>query len=157
MGLALMWIMFAYSGWNASTYVGSEVIQPVRNIPRSLITGTLIVTLMYLLLNVLYVYAEATSGDLDTFIVLGDPAYNQLFTQDDDGGGGFNSAFEYTIPATGNYALVITRYNLDEGTSAGTFRALVGLNTPDVLTGTAAPTGDIIATQSATFRVIGPT
>jgi len=56
-GLALMWIMFAYSGWNASTYVGSEVLNPVRNIPRSLITGTLFVTVIYLLLNILYVYA----------------------------------------------------------------------------------------------------
>ena len=50
-GLSLMWIMFAYSGWNAATYVGSEVLNPVRNIPRSLITGTLLVTLFYLLLE----------------------------------------------------------------------------------------------------------
>ncbi len=56
-GLSLMWIMFAYSGWNASTYVGSEVINPVKNIPRSLISGTVIVIVIYLLLNILYVYA----------------------------------------------------------------------------------------------------
>lgn len=37
MGLSLMWIMFAYSGWNASTYVGSEIKNPQRNIPRSLL------------------------------------------------------------------------------------------------------------------------
>ncbi|HOI48943.1 MAG TPA: amino acid permease, partial [Prolixibacteraceae bacterium] len=40
-GLALMWIMFAYSGWNAATYIGSEVKSPRRNIPRALIAGTL--------------------------------------------------------------------------------------------------------------------
>jgi len=57
MGLALMWIMFAYSGWNASAYVGSEVRDPSRNLPRSLLLGTGIVTLLYLALNLFYIYA----------------------------------------------------------------------------------------------------
>lgn len=57
MGLSLMWIMFAYSGWNASTYIGSEIKHPERNIPRSLLYGTGIVMLMYVLLNIVYVYA----------------------------------------------------------------------------------------------------
>ncbi len=57
MGLALMWIMFAYSGWNASAYVGSEVRDPVRNLPRSLLLGTGIVTLLYGALNLFYIYA----------------------------------------------------------------------------------------------------
>ena len=57
MGLSLMWIMFAYSGWNASAYVGSEVRDPSRNLPRSLLLGTAIVTLLYAALNVFYVYA----------------------------------------------------------------------------------------------------
>ena len=30
-GLSLLWIMFAYSGWNASTYIGSEVKNPFKN------------------------------------------------------------------------------------------------------------------------------
>ncbi|MDP2060471.1 MAG: amino acid permease, partial [Flavobacteriaceae bacterium] len=30
-GLSLMWIMFAYSGWNASTYVGSEIMNLAKN------------------------------------------------------------------------------------------------------------------------------
>ncbi|MBC8005674.1 MAG: amino acid permease, partial [Verrucomicrobia bacterium] len=57
MGLSLMWILFAYSGWNASTYIGSEIKHPERNIPRSLLYGTGIVMLMYVLLNIVYVYA----------------------------------------------------------------------------------------------------
>jgi len=56
-GLSLMWIMFAYSGWNASAYIGSEIKDPRKNLPRSLILGTGIVLALYLLLNVLYVYA----------------------------------------------------------------------------------------------------
>lgn len=57
MGLSLMWIMFAYSGWNASTYIGSEIKNPERNIPRSLLYGTALVMIMYVLLNIVYVYA----------------------------------------------------------------------------------------------------
>jgi APA family basic amino acid/polyamine antiporter len=57
MGLSLMWIMFAYSGWNASAYVGSEVRDPSRNLPRSLLLGTGAVMLLYVALNLFYVYA----------------------------------------------------------------------------------------------------
>ncbi len=79
-GLSLMWIMFAYSGWNAATYVGSEVVNPVRNIPRSLITGTLLVTLIYLLLNVLYVYAVPVA-EMKNVISIGGLAANNLFNR----------------------------------------------------------------------------
>ncbi len=55
-GLSLMWIMFAYSGWNASTYLGAEIKNPVKILPRSLLYGTGIVIFLYIALNVLYVY-----------------------------------------------------------------------------------------------------
>jgi len=55
-GLSLMWIMFAYSGWNASTYLGAEIRNPAKNLPGSLIYGTAIVMILYLGLNILYVY-----------------------------------------------------------------------------------------------------
>lgn len=56
-GLSLMWIMFAYSGWNASAYIGSEIKNPERNLPLSLIIGTGIVAVLYFALNALYIYA----------------------------------------------------------------------------------------------------
>jgi len=56
-GLSLMWIMFAYSGWNASAYIGSEIKNPQKNLPRSLFIGTGIVILLYLALNLFYVFA----------------------------------------------------------------------------------------------------
>ena len=56
-GLSFLWIMFAYSGWNASAYIGSEIRTPKKNLPRSLILGTAVVVLLYLALNLLYVYA----------------------------------------------------------------------------------------------------
>ncbi len=57
LGLSLMWIMFAYSGWNASAYIGSEVRDPLRNLPRSLLLGTGIVIVLYFALNLFYIYA----------------------------------------------------------------------------------------------------
>ena len=82
-GLALMWIMFAYSGWNASTYVGSEVLNPVKNIPRSLITGTLFVTIIYVLLNTLFVYA-VPAQEMKGVISIGGLAANNLFNHSMD-------------------------------------------------------------------------
>jgi len=56
-GLALSPVLFSYLGWNASVYVASEIEDPGRNVPRSLFTGLLICTALYLLVNVLYLYA----------------------------------------------------------------------------------------------------
>jgi APA family basic amino acid/polyamine antiporter len=55
--LALIPVMFSYSGWNAAAYVAEEIRDPHRNLPRSLALGTLTVVAIYLALNVLYLYA----------------------------------------------------------------------------------------------------
>lgn len=62
-GLSLMFVMFAYSGWNSATYIGSEIKSPATVIPRSLLISTGIVTVLYLLLNVFFVYA-LTPGEI---------------------------------------------------------------------------------------------
>jgi APA family basic amino acid/polyamine antiporter len=77
-GLSLLWIMFAYSGWNAAGYVGSEIRDPGRNLPLSLIVGTGVVVLLYLGLNLLFVYA-VPPGDLDGVIAVGGVAAFHLF------------------------------------------------------------------------------
>lgn len=78
MGLSLMWIMFAYSGWNASTYIGSEIRDPVRNIPRSLMYGTGLVMLMYVLINIVYIYAT-TPQEMKDVISIGGLTVKNLF------------------------------------------------------------------------------
>jgi APA family basic amino acid/polyamine antiporter len=55
--VSLIWVMFAYSGWNAATYVSGEMKNPERTIPASLVAGTLTVAAFYFLLNVAFVYA----------------------------------------------------------------------------------------------------
>lgn len=54
---SLIFVSFAYSGWNACVYLGSEIKNAGRNIPVSIITATFFVICIYLLLNVVYVYA----------------------------------------------------------------------------------------------------
>jgi len=76
--LSLMWIMFAYSGWNASTYIGSEIKNPVKNLPLSLLYGTGIVLALYIGLNILFVYA-VNPAEMKGVISIGGLAAGHLF------------------------------------------------------------------------------
>ena len=49
--VSLFWVMYAYSGWNASTYITSELRNPARNIPLSLTIGTVVVIALYVAIN----------------------------------------------------------------------------------------------------------
>ena len=53
--IVLVLVSFSYSGWNAASYVGSEVARPERNLPRSLLYSTIAVTGIYILVNLAYV------------------------------------------------------------------------------------------------------
>jgi APA family basic amino acid/polyamine antiporter len=77
-GLSLMWIMFAYSGWNAATYLGAEIKNPSKTLPRSLIYGTVIVIFLYLAINVLFVYG-IRPDEMKGVISVGGLAMGNLF------------------------------------------------------------------------------
>lgn len=55
--LALLPVMFAYSGWNAAAYLAGEIRDPGRNVPLALGLGTVVVVAIYVLLILLYLYA----------------------------------------------------------------------------------------------------
>jgi len=57
MGVGLMFVMFAYSGWNAASYLAEEIKDPVKNLPRSLVAGTLFTMVIYLVMNYVYYLA----------------------------------------------------------------------------------------------------
>jgi APA family basic amino acid/polyamine antiporter len=70
--VALIWVSFSYSGWNAAVYVGGEIRDPERTLPRALLLGTLAVTGLYLLLNAVFLRAapaHALAGRLDVAVV----------------------------------------------------------------------------------------
>ena len=60
--VSLVWIYFAYSGWNAAVYIGGEVRDPDRNLPRAMTFGTIIVVVLYLALNGVFLW----SGSLES-------------------------------------------------------------------------------------------
>ena len=65
--ISLFWIYFAYSGWNAATYVAEELRQPARTLPLALTVGTVLVGALYVALNVVFIYAaplEVMKGEL---------------------------------------------------------------------------------------------
>lgn len=59
--VALVFVNYAYSGWNASAYIAGEIENPQRNMPRSLIIGTLIVMGLYLGINFIFLYTVPMS------------------------------------------------------------------------------------------------
>ncbi len=61
LALAFLLVMFTYSGWNAASYVAEEIRNPGRNVPLALALGTSVVVLLYLGINLLYLYALPVS------------------------------------------------------------------------------------------------
>ena len=54
---ALMYVSFAYSGWNATAYIAGEIRDPQRTLPRALLLGTVTVMALYIGLNLVFLYA----------------------------------------------------------------------------------------------------
>ena len=56
---SLVFVAFAYNGWNSASYIVGEINNPIKNLPKSLIVGTLFVTLVYVFIN--YVFLKHAS------------------------------------------------------------------------------------------------
>jgi APA family basic amino acid/polyamine antiporter len=72
--VALVYVMYSYSGWNASSYIIGEVKNPERNVPRSLLAGTIIVIVAYVLLNAVFLATTPESemrGQLEVGLIAG--------------------------------------------------------------------------------------
>lgn len=54
--VSLVYVSFAYSGWNSASYITHQIKDPVKNLPKILITGTLVVMILYTLLNYIFLY-----------------------------------------------------------------------------------------------------
>jgi len=84
---AMLTASFAYLGWETSSWIAGDIRDPKRNLPRSLIAGTVFVTVLYLLLNTVFLRAQSAStmtGEIEgiglhaTKILFG-PAASQWF------------------------------------------------------------------------------
>jgi APA family basic amino acid/polyamine antiporter len=73
-GAALVPILFAYGGWQNANYVAEEIENPRRNLPVSIIAGTIAVVAIYLLVNVVYLRAMGLQGLAETTTPAADAA-----------------------------------------------------------------------------------
>ncbi len=72
--ISLVFVLYAYSGWNAATYIASEVEDPQRNLPRSILAALLIVTALYVAVNAVFLYTTPIAelaGQLDVGLIAG--------------------------------------------------------------------------------------
>jgi basic amino acid/polyamine antiporter, APA family len=76
--VSLVFVMFAYSGWNAANYVAEEIKDPQRSLPLALLVGTGLVALLYLALNVAFVYALPL-GAMKGVVAVGAASSDALF------------------------------------------------------------------------------
>jgi APA family basic amino acid/polyamine antiporter len=76
--LGLIWVYYAYSGWNAATYFAGEVRNPARDLPRALVAGTLLVMVLYVVLNAVFLRVvpfEALAGTVEVGALAADAIF----------------------------------------------------------------------------------
>jgi len=76
--VALVYVMYSYSGWNAAAYITGEIKRPEKNVPRSLLAGTVIVIAIYVLLNAIFL-ATTPRGELTGQLEVGLIAGKHIF------------------------------------------------------------------------------
>lgn len=59
--VSLVWVYYAYTGWNSTIYFAGEVRNPQKDLPRSLLLGTSFVMVLYVLLNYIFLYTTSMS------------------------------------------------------------------------------------------------
>src|SRR5579859_3980643 len=77
-GLAMVAVLWAYDGWIETTYVGSEIKEPGRILPRSIILSTLLVIALYVLSSVAYSYVLSPSHMATSKLVASDAVQRTL-------------------------------------------------------------------------------
>lgn len=76
--VSLIFVLFSFSGWNAAGYIAGEMREPHKTLPLALIGGTAVVTVIYLGLNVLFLYALGIQG-MSGVLQVGEKASLALF------------------------------------------------------------------------------
>jgi APA family basic amino acid/polyamine antiporter len=73
--VSLVFVMYSYSGWNAATYIAGYIREPERCLPKAMLVATLVVTLLYVLLNAVFLYTtpiSAMAGQLNVAQIAGE-------------------------------------------------------------------------------------
>ncbi len=102
--VSLFWIYVAYSGWNAATYVAEELKQPSRTLPMALAVGTVLVAVLFLALNVVFIYGVPME-QMKGVVAIGSLAASRLFGP--QGAGIFSALMAVSLLATVNAMVTI--------------------------------------------------
>ncbi len=76
--VSLIYVNYAYTGWNAATYITGEIERPERSVPIVLIGGTAIVIVLYLALNATFLYAVPMSvleGRIEVGVIVAEQSF----------------------------------------------------------------------------------
>ena len=76
--VSLIYVSYAFSGWNASAYIIDEIKNPEKNLPSSLLLGTITVTVLYFLLNFVFIYSSSLA-ELEGKVEVGFVAAHNIF------------------------------------------------------------------------------
>ncbi len=95
--VSLVFVVYAYTGWNAAAYIAGNLENPGRNLPLSLIAGTSIVALVYLALNGMFLYS-ATFAELNGQSDIGNVVAQKLFGE--RAGMLFSGLFSFALLST---------------------------------------------------------
>lgn len=79
--VSLIYVSYAYTGWNAATYLSSELEDPQRTLPGILLTGTLVVTMLYVGLNFVFLYSapiDSLQGELEIGFIAAQSVFGEL-------------------------------------------------------------------------------
>ena len=72
--VSLVWVSYAYTGWNTVIYVAGEVKNPIQNITKSMLVSTSIVMILYLLLNFTFLFTTplmTLQGEVEVALISG--------------------------------------------------------------------------------------
>src|SRR5213083_2963601 len=72
--IALVYVMYSYSGWNATAYITGEIKRPEKTVPRSLLLGTGLVIVIYVLLNAVFLATTPIAelkGQIEVALIAG--------------------------------------------------------------------------------------
>jgi APA family basic amino acid/polyamine antiporter len=102
--ISLLWVMVAYSGWNAATYVAEELKRPERTLPASLAAGTALVTALFIGLNLIFIYSTPLES-MKGVLAVGSLAASNLFGP--QVAGTFSALMALSLMATVNAEVTI--------------------------------------------------
>ncbi|WP_422358862.1 APC family permease [Reichenbachiella sp.] len=128
--VALIYVSYAYTGWNSSVYIIGEMKEPKRDLPKSLFLGTLLVMILYVLLNYIFLYTVPISklaGELEVGFLSGQAIFGEL--------GGMIIAIAISVlllSTVSAYVFLGPRVSKELGEDMAAFRLLAKTNTKGI-------------------------